>query len=152
MERHALQYLIESTIGERFADVEVVDVEIRGGRSPIVTVYIDRPGGVDFGVCAAVTQALDVLRDRYTLEVSSPGLDRPLRKRAHFERALGERVSIKTTEPLDGRSVFRGRLTAAGVERVTLTLDEGPQAVIPYEAVGRARVIYNFDDNGGQRE
>jgi ribosome maturation factor RimP len=80
MERHALEHLIAEKIRERFDDVELVDFELRGGRDPLLTVYIDRPGGVDLDLCVAVTHALDVLRDTYRLEVSSPGLARPLRK------------------------------------------------------------------------
>jgi len=152
MERHALEHLIETKIVERFADVELVDFELHGGKAPVLTVYIDRPGGVDLDLCAAVTQALDQLRDQYTLEVSSPGLDRPLRKARHFQSAVGERISVKTVTPLAQRKSFVGQLIAADSQAFTLQLDDGTSLTVPYEAVSRARLVYNFANNGGQRE
>jgi ribosome maturation factor RimP len=141
----------EQVLAEVFPDVEIVDVEIRGGREAVATLFIDRPGGVDLELCAAVTQALEELRERYALEVSSPGLDRPLRTVAHFDHALGQRVYVKTREPIDGRAVYRGVLTAADSEALTLRLDEGDVVEIPLAAVAKAHVIYDFDHNGQWR-
>jgi ribosome maturation factor RimP len=114
--------------------------------------FIDRPGGVDLELCAAVTAALDELRERYALEVSSPGLDRPLRTATHFERVRGQRVYVKTAEPLDGRSVYRGVVVASDDETLTLRLDEGDDVGLAIAGLARAHVIYDFDSNGGQRE
>jgi len=116
---------IEATLAGQFPELEVVDIDVHGGRSGRLTVYVDRPGGVDLVLCEAVTRALDDLRDRYALEVSSPGLDRPLRTAAQFARATGQRVYVKTDTRLAGRAVFRGRLTESGADVVRLTLDEG---------------------------
>jgi ribosome maturation factor RimP len=143
---------VEAVLATGFADVELVDVDVKGGRAMTVTVFIDRPGGVDLELCGAVTAALDELRQHYALEVSSPGLDRPLRTVAHFERALGERVYVKTAEPIAGRSVYRGVLTGAGSDGIELRLDEGDLVALPSAAIAKAHVIFDFDSKGGQRE
>jgi ribosome maturation factor RimP len=142
---------VEARLAGPFPEVEVVAVDVQGGRGAHLTVYIDRPGGVDLGLCEAVARALDDLRDRYALDVSSPGLDRPLRTAAQFERATGERVYVKTDVRLDGRAVFRGRLTGAGPAAVMLTLDEGAAVEIPLDTIAKAHVIFDFDDTGGHQ-
>jgi ribosome maturation factor RimP len=147
-----LEARVTALVADGLPEVEVVAVDVQGGRQPRLTVYVDRPGGVDLAVCEAVTSALEELRDHYALEVSSPGLDRPLRKPQHFVAALGARVYVKTATPLDGRSVYRGRLHAATTEHVTVILDEGPQITVGYGDIAKAHVIYEFDDNGGHRE
>jgi ribosome maturation factor RimP len=152
MERHALEHLIEQKIAERCDDVELVDFELRGGRDPLLTVYIDRPGGVDLDLCVAVTHALDVLRDSYRLEVSSPGLDRPLRKPAQFASVLGREVTVKTVAPLGGRASYRGLLLVAGDAAITLRSADGRETTIPYAEVAKARLVPTFDRLGGQRE
>jgi ribosome maturation factor RimP len=142
---------IEEALAAEFPEVEVVDLDVHGGRSGRLTVYVDRPGGVDIALCEAVTHALDGLRDKYALDVSSPGLDRPLRTPAQFARAAGERVYVKTAVPLEGRSVFRGRLTGSNADVFSLTLDEGPAVEIPFRTIAKAHVIFEFDDNGGHQ-
>ena len=89
--------------------------------------------------------------EQFALDVSSPGLDRPLRTVAQFARATGQRVYVKTDPRLDGRAVFRGRLTGSGAEVVTLTLDEGAAVDIPFHTIAKAHVIFEFDDNGGHQ-
>jgi hypothetical protein len=98
-------------------------------------VYIDRPDGVDLDLCVAVTHALDVLRDTYRLEVSSPGLDRPLRKPEQFARVTGSEVTVRTAAPLAGRASYRGVLTAAGDTALTMRLDDGRDVTISYADV-----------------
>jgi len=142
---------IEATLAGQFPELEVVDLDVHGGRGARLTVYIDRPGGVDLALCEAVAHALDGLRDRHALDVSSPGLDRPLRTVAQFARARGERVYVRTDTRLEGRSVFRGRLTGANADDVTLTLDEGPAVEVPFHTIAKAHVIFEFDDNGGHQ-
>ena len=117
--------MIEATLAERFPEVELVDLEVRGGPGGTLTVFIDRPGGVDLELCAAVSAALDDVRASYSLEVSSPGLNRRLRKPAHFAAALGREVAVKLSAPRDGRSNFRGVLVAADEDSVTLDLGDG---------------------------
>ena len=86
------------------------------------------------------------------LEVSSPGLDRRLRKPAHFAAALGRDVAVKLAAPRDGRTNFRGVLEAADATSVTLDLADGGSATLPLAAIAKAHVVYNFDTDGGHRE
>jgi len=144
--------MVEAMLAERFPEVELIDLEVRGDAAATLTLFIDSPGGVDLDLCAAVSESLEGIRERYALEVSSPGLDRRLRKPAHFAAALGRDVAIMLTAPQDGRRNFRGELTAAGESSVTLVLAEGGEVTLPIAAVARAHVVHNFDSDGGRRE
>jgi len=144
--------MIEAALAVRFPEVELVDLEVRGGPTGTLTLFVDRPGGVDLELCSAVSQALDDLRERFTLEVSSPGLDRRLRKPAHFAAELGRDVAVKLTAPRDGRSNFRGLLRASDATSVTLDLVDGGSVTLPLDGIAKAHVVYNFDIDGGHRE
>ena len=111
--RDELESSIAAALAVSHPDVEVVDLEARGGHNATLTLFIDRPGGVDLELCAAVSTALDGFRDRYVLEVSSPGLNRRLRKPTHFVAVVGCEVVVKTTSAIDGRRNFRGVLLVA---------------------------------------
>jgi ribosome maturation factor RimP len=151
--REELETEIETALAQRFPDVELVDFEVRG-RPETLTLFIDRPGGVDLDLCAAISLALEGLRERYALEVSSPGLDRRLRKPEHFAAQVGREVAIRMVEPLDGRRNFRGMLAAVETDSVTLTLEGGDSVTLALTGLGKAHVVYNYetDANGGQRE
>jgi ribosome maturation factor RimP len=116
-------------------DVEVLAVELNGRER--FTVFIDRVGGiVDHALCARVT---DVLRDylrEYTVDVSSPGLERPLRKPQHFRNVVGRKVQLRTEE----RKRLRGEVVDAGDRAVTVQTDN--EAVeVPYDAILRGNLI-----------
>jgi ribosome maturation factor RimP len=118
--------------------VEVLAVELANPERFVV--YVDHPEGVDHALCVRVT---DVLRDylrEYTVDVSSPGLERPLRKAGHFARVLGRTVSVRLSEPVDGRSKFKGQLKDAGADALTLVVD-GNDVHIPYDAIVRGNLI-----------
>jgi ribosome maturation factor RimP len=103
-------------------------------------VYVDHPNGVDHALCQRVT---DVLRDylrEYTIDVSSPGLERPLRKPQHFAGAVGHKVALRTAQPVAGRSKFKGEVKEAGTDALTLDV-EGAEVDIPYEAIVRGNLI-----------
>jgi ribosome maturation factor RimP len=118
--------------------VEVLAVELTGRER--FCVYIDHVGGVDHALCERVTGVLgDYLRD-YSVDVSSPGSARPLRRPEHFRQVLGRRVALKTSAEIEGRKNFRGELKDAGERGVTLALD-GDDVDIPYDAVVRANLI-----------
>jgi ribosome maturation factor RimP len=103
-------------------------------------VYVDHPGGVDHALCERVTSLLrDYLRE-YTIDVSSPGLERPLRKPGHFAGVVGRRVAVRTAQPVAGRSKFKGLLKDAGEESVTLGVEEA-DVTIPYDAIVRGNLI-----------
>jgi ribosome maturation factor RimP len=149
--REELEAVIEAELSERFPDVELVDFEVRG-RPPILTLFIDTPGGVDLELCATVAQSLEDLRESYALEVSSPGLDRRLRKPEHFAAQLGREVAVTMARPIEGRRNFRGILSAADDQSITLTLEGAASATLPLEALGKAHVVYNYETDGGHRE
>jgi len=118
--------------------VEVLALEFAGPDRFVV--YVDHPQGVDHALCARVT---DVLRDylrEYSVDVSSPGVERPLRKPEHFSRVVGRRVSLKTREEIGGRSRFKGELVAAGERAVRVGVD-GAEMEIPYDAIVRGNLI-----------
>ena len=119
------------------SDVPGVDVLAVELLSPTrFCVYVDHPAGVDHALCQRVT---DVLRDylrEYSVEVSSPGLDRPLRTREHFAGALGDRVKVRTA----GKKL-KGEIVSAGESAVTLAAADGAEIHIPYSEIVRANLI-----------
>jgi ribosome maturation factor RimP len=151
-QREEVERMVRGVVSERFPGVEVYDVELRGGRSSAVTVYIDRPGGVDLDLCAQVSTALEELRERHALEVSSPGLDRRLRRPEHFRGVTGQTVTLHTRTPVEGRSGFRGTVTEAADKAVTLALEEGGNVTVDYDNIARANLVYRFESHGAQDE
>jgi ribosome maturation factor RimP len=142
----ALQQEIETTLRTRVPEVEVLLAELP---SPgLLRVTIDRPGGVDLDLCERVSRELSPLRERYALEVSSPGIERPLVKPEHFQRAVGSRVAVRTEHAVDGRRQFRGTLTDARDDEIEIDLD-GERAQLPYAAIRRANLVE--DKVGGIR-
>jgi ribosome maturation factor RimP len=118
--------------------VEVLAVELSGRER--FCVYIDHAQGVDHALCERVTNVLrDYLRD-YSLEVSSPGTARPLRRPEHFRRVVGRTVALKTSPEIGGRKNFRGELKEAGERDVTMGVDGG-DVHIPYDAIVRGNLI-----------
>lgn len=110
--------------------IEIVEVEFKQGRSPALTVYIDVEGGVDLNTCEKFHRAIDPVLDEldptegapYTLNVSSPGLDRPLKTERDFKKCLGEKVEVKLFAPLKGRKFFEAKLV--GFDETNVELEE----------------------------
>jgi ribosome maturation factor RimP len=119
----AIQADIEARLSESEPEVEVLLAEVVGGR--LVRVFIDHPDGVTLALCERVTNRLPDVRDKYALEVSSPGADRPLTKPEHFRRYLGRRARVRTRREHDGRRAFTGELLDAGEDSVTVAADTG---------------------------
>ena len=138
-QERSLQREIERTVESGLPDVEVLAVELSGPER--FCVYIDRTGGkVDHALCERVTGLLRGYLDRFTVDVSSPGMERPLRKPGHFRNAVGRRVAIRTADEIDGRKRFRGAVAAADDRAVRV--DVGTAEVeIPYEAIVRGNLI-----------
>src|SRR5881398_613141 len=114
--------------------VEVLALELTSPKH--FTVYIDHPQGVDHALCERVTDALRGYLDEYAIDVSSPGTEPPLRRRPHFERAVGRRVALRTAAPIAGRKKFRGELVAVGERSLRLVAADKDEPVeIPYEAI-----------------
>jgi ribosome maturation factor RimP len=138
----ALQADIERRLASSEPDIEVLLAEVVGGRC--LRVYIDHPDGVTLAMCERVTKLLNELRERYSLEVSSPGIERPLTKPAHFRRFVGRRARVRSRHPLPvgERPVrsFTGELVGASEDEVTLAADGGVIA-IPYSEIRRSNLI-----------
>jgi ribosome maturation factor RimP len=130
-----LELEISRQVAETLPEVEVLAVEMTGKER--FTVYIDRTEGkVDHALCERVTHVLwDYLRD-YSVDVSSPGIERPLRKPEHFQRFVGRRVKLKTA----ARSKVRGEVRRADETAVTVGVD-GDEVAIPYGEIVRGNLI-----------
>ena len=126
-------------IGASLPEVEVLAVELRGPEH--VCVYLDRPGGVDHALCEEVTGLLRDYLNRYSLEVSSPGIERPLRTPAHFSRAVGRRVALRTARDVGGRRRFRGQVVTTGDRAVTVAVADGARVEVPYDEIVRGNLI-----------
>ena len=140
-----LQHEIESTLATRLPEVELVLAERPSPGQ--LRVVIDRPGGVDIDLCERVSRELAPLRTQYALEVSSPGLDRPLVKPEHYRRAVGERVAVRTEAPVEGRRRFDGALRAADDDGIEIDQDGRPVRIL-YAEIRRSHVVY--DPTGGR--
>jgi ribosome maturation factor RimP len=138
-QERALLREVAATVERGIPGTEVLAVEMTGPEA--LCVYIDHPHGVDHALCERVTLLLDEYRRRYGIDVSSPGSERPLRKAAHFERAVGRRVSVRTSHEIGGRKRFRGELLAAGNDTISLAPAGGEAVNIPYEAIVRGNLI-----------
>lgn len=132
---------ISRSVSQGLPDVEVLAVELTGRER--FCVYVDAPGGVDHALCERVSGLLRPYLTSYAVEVSSPGIERPLRSRVHFTQAVGRRVRLKTES---GRS--SGVVRVAGERQITVELENGEAVDIPYDAIVRANLI---DEGIGMR-
>jgi ribosome maturation factor RimP len=131
---------VSQTVEQGLPGVEVLAVELSGPER--LTVFIDHAGGVDHALCERVTNLLRGYLDRYSVDVSSPGIERPLRTPAHFRNAIGHKVSIRTADELNGRKKFRGTVAAANTKDLTLDAADGAQITIPYDAIVRGNLVH----------
>src|SRR5215218_9628526 len=129
-----LQREITQTVEPTLPGVEVLAVELSGPER--FTVFVDHPQGVDHALCARVTDVLRGYLARYTVDVSSPGVERPLRKPAHFRNVVGRRVALRTPE----RKRLRGEVVAAGDRAVTVRAGDG-ELEIQYDDIIRGNLI-----------
>jgi ribosome maturation factor RimP len=133
-----IQTEIEQRLASAEPDVEVLLAERVGGGT--VRVFVDREGGVDLGVCERITGHLRDLLTDYSLEVSSPGPERPLVKPDHFRRYVGRRAKVRTTAEHGGRHSFTGELVGATDDGVTIAADSGVVS-IPYADIKRSNLL-----------
>jgi len=129
---------VADTVESRIPDLEVLAVELGGPEH--ITVYVDHPAGVDHALCERVTNELRSYLETYRVDVSSPGLDRPLRTKEHFAGALGKRVAVRTDVEVAGRKRFRGEVVDASEDEATIAVGE-ERVDIPYEAIVRGNLI-----------
>ena len=129
---------IETRLASVEREVEVLAVEHPAAER--LRIVIDREGGVDLALCERVTGHLRDLLSEYSLEVSSPGPERPLTKPEHFRRFLGRRARVRTREPHDGRKSFTGELVGASDHEVTIAAGSGVVS-IPYSEINRSNLL-----------
>ncbi|MBR3662416.1 MAG: ribosome maturation factor RimP [Alphaproteobacteria bacterium] len=148
MQKHYLQDMIEPVVEE--LGYELVRVMTIGQANPTLQVMIDvKDNSRDITVddCATVSRALsdlldekDPIKERYSLEVSSPGLDRPLTKPAHFKRYEGYLAKVETEEKIENRKRFKGKIIRADEQNVVVDM-ENVEYTIPYSAVAKAKLV-----------
>ncbi len=129
---------------------ELVRVQVSGKEKPVVQIMADRADGAPFRVedCEEISHAVgavldvaDPIKAEWMLEVSSPGIDRPLTRTKDFERFAGHLATVELVIPLDGRKRFRGTVLGADATHARLRLDEGGEVSLPRESIRRARLV-----------
>ena len=134
----AIQADIEARLAKAEPEVEVLLAEVMGGK--VVRVYVDHPKGVTLELCERITKLLPDVRERYGLEVSSPGPERPLTKPDHFRRYLGRRARVRTRGRREGHTSFTGELLGATDDAVTVAADTGVVS-IAYADIQRSNLV-----------
>ena len=153
---HKEQSLLDALMPEaQQKGVEIVTIEVTGSKkSPTIRVYIDTENGVGFDELTQAQSWIDETLERidpfpgaYMLEVSSPGIDRPLRTPEHFARFVGQTAVVKTLKAIEGRSQFTGTIIRATEELITLE-DQGTLFEIPFDLIKRSHLkgIIDFSD------
>lgn len=140
------------------AGLELWEVTFRKEEGRMVLrVTVDRDGGVDVDTISETSERLsrrldleDFGRGRYQLEVSSPGLERPLRQPRHFQRSVGEQVKVKTVEPVEGSKNHAGALVSADAEAIVIATDGG-ELRVPYANVASARTVFEWGSDRSRR-
>ncbi|HEX8185213.1 MAG TPA: ribosome maturation factor RimP [Blastocatellia bacterium] len=148
--RDAIGNIIERVAARE--GLEVVHWETVGPRNNLILrIFIDKPGGVNHGDCETVSNQVSTLLDvedpipgKYTLEVSSPGVERGLYKPADYERFAGNRVKLKTSSAINGQRNFKGKLLGIAGDKVSLEADGVGPMEIPYEQIVKANIEYEF--------
>jgi len=143
-------------LGEQAASgtgIEIVEIQLRGaGKARLLRVFIDKPQGVTHGDCEIISERLgalidadeNVLQEGYTLEVSSPGVERQLSKPRDFERVVGQKIRLGLRQPIDGQQRFEGKLT--GFAGDTLEVEVAPEQIlrIPREQIQKANLKFEW--------
>ncbi|MFD1850346.1 ribosome maturation factor RimP [Oceanobacillus bengalensis] len=136
-------------------NLELVDIEyVKEGKNWFLRVYIDKPGGIDIAECGEVSEQLsekldehDPIKDPYFLEVSSPGVERPLKTKADFEKNIMKNVFIKLYEPIEEKKEYEGMMKDFQGDIITLEYKvktRTKQVEIPYEKIAKARLAVVF--------
>jgi len=138
---NALQTEIEERLSQAEPQVEVLLAEVVSGPAhQTLRLFIDHPDGVTLALCERVSGHLNDYREGYSLEVSSPGQDRPLTKPQHYTRFLGRRARVRLREARDGHKSVTGELVGASESDVTIAAGGGI-VTIPYEEIARSNLV-----------
>lgn len=152
MGREQIEQLVEKLVDQIIdgSDLELVDVEYVKERDWYLRVYLDKPGGLEVEDCQRVSEKLenkldelDPIKESYFLEVSSPGLDRPLKKDKDFIRHMGNKVEVHTFAPLNGQKLIVGVLTGLDEDNIQLKVD-GVDMIIPRDKASQVRLHIDF--------
>jgi ribosome maturation factor RimP len=138
MQTSPMQTEIEQRLASAEPEVEVLSCEPVGAER--LRLFIDHPEGVDLALCERVTGHLRDLLVDYSIEVSSPGPERPLTKPDHFRRFIGRRARVRLREPRDGHRSYTGELVGASDDEVTVAAEDGVVA-IPYSEINRSNLV-----------
>jgi len=138
MQTNPLQNDIEQRLASAEPEVEVLFAERVGADR--LRLFIDHPDGVSLALCERVTAHLRELLSEYSLEVSSPGPQRPLSKPDHFRRFIGRRARVRLRDPRDGHKSFTGELVGASDDEVTVAAEDGLVA-IAYSEINRSNLL-----------
>ena len=150
MSLKTLNHLIEPAVSA--LGYELVGCELSGGLKgrKLLRVYVDGPNGVTLDACASISRQIgavleveDPIRGAYYLEVSSPGLERPLFTLAHYQRFIGRRIKVRLRMAEEARRNFAGVLTAVEGEELTLTLDDGEQIRLAFCDIEKGNLVQN---------
>ena len=153
MQAKEVEALITALVEPILADTEMtlVDVEYVREKDWYLRIFIDKPEGVEIDDCQLVSEKLtavldekDPIPDKYFLEVSSPGIDRPLKKDRDFEHALGGKVEVRLFKPVDGKKLFEGALRAWNAETVTIE-DASGLREFPRRGVALIKPVIEID-------
>ncbi len=142
--------------------IKALDLELWGlefhsqGKRSMLRVYIEGPNGVNVDDCARVSRQLSALLDvedpiasEYTLEVSSPGVERPLFTLEQYPAFIGEMLNLKLSQPFEGKRKFKGQLVAIEAEEQEVVIREGDEELVfPFEVIEKANLVYQFTKGG----
>lgn len=150
LNREAIHEIIERVTARE--GLELVHWETVGPRNHFVLrIFIDKPEGVNLGDCERVSNQVgmlfdveDLIPNQYTLEVSSPGIERGLYKLADYERFSGSRVKLRTAQPINGQRNFKGTLVGVSGDIISLEADAAGRMEIPFEQIAKANIEYDF--------
>jgi ribosome maturation factor RimP len=133
--------------------IEIAEVELRGaGKARLLRVYIDKPGGVTHGDCELISERMGRLLDQrdavpgesYTLEVSSPGVERKLSKPRDFERVVGQKIRFSVRDPIEGQTHFEGKLAGFAAQMLEVELSPGRRVEVPLDRVQKAKLKFEW--------
>jgi ribosome maturation factor RimP len=154
MKRKELEQQVEVLVNQLLAggETELIDVEyVKEGHDYFLRVFLDKPGGITINDCETLSRRLDAkldehdwIQDHYYLEVSSPGLDRPLKKPADFKRNIGKRVEVKLYQLVDGEKLFEGILIDKNNDTIIIETDHKQQLVFKDSQVALVRLAIIF--------
>ncbi len=154
MKRKEIEQKVTELVSHLLSEkvIELVDVEfVKDGQDYFLRVFIDKPGGVTIDDCEMVSRQMDGtlddkdwIKEQYYLEVSSPGLDRPLKKQTDYDRSIGKRVEIKLYQLMDGKKEYEGTLISKENDTIVIKTDEGQHVTFLESQVALVKLVIIF--------